>query len=150
MAKKHSSGKTVTEKDFVLIKTLLNAGVPASKIMDISGRAAGTVSSIRRSETLEDYHRINREYRERMKVALEEEELVPIKLTEIEVSPELPIQGQIDILNAHIEGLNRVNDKQETLNNVQADVLERCVSVLNDFNLRLTSLEQEHADVYHK
>lgn len=52
--------KKVTEKDYEMIKTLLDAGIKKSKISDITGRGDGTVYNIAASSSFIDYKNISR------------------------------------------------------------------------------------------
>lgn len=52
--------KHLTEKDYEMIKTLLDAGIKKSKISDITGRGDGTVYNIAASSSFIDYKNISR------------------------------------------------------------------------------------------
>jgi hypothetical protein len=47
--------KKVTEKDFVTIKTLSDAGLSRAKICEVTGRGAGTVYGIASASSLKEY-----------------------------------------------------------------------------------------------
>ena len=55
MGVKRRSYHKVNNKDFETIKALLNAGLGASKIHDITGRSFGVIGLVRKSESLEGY-----------------------------------------------------------------------------------------------
>lgn len=61
--------KKVTEKDFEMIKALLNAGLKAGKVIAITGRGAGTVYNISRTNSYDEYLNYGREYRRNMKAS---------------------------------------------------------------------------------
>lgn len=48
-------GKAITPKDFDLIKTLLEGGLNQTKIGEITGRSAGSISAIHNAEDINAY-----------------------------------------------------------------------------------------------
>lgn len=76
--------KNLTNKDFTLIKTLVNADVKTVKIAEITGRSHATISRIRHFDTFADYRKamfkINKEIRERVKPLAELPAPIPTEL----------------------------------------------------------------------
>lgn len=52
----------ITEKDFENIKKLYEMGLKTKQVVEITGRSSSTVTFIKRSETLKDYHNLIQKY----------------------------------------------------------------------------------------
>lgn len=52
--------KQMGEKDFRLIKTLLTADLPVTKIVDITGRSWGVIGIVKKSNSLDEYKQNSR------------------------------------------------------------------------------------------
>lgn len=88
--------KHMTEKDFAMIKALLDAGLTINKVAKTSGRAFITVKAVNEADSLAGYKEYMQRYSESKKVskAVIEQPQMVLADTEVDLKPVVTSQEQ--------------------------------------------------------
>lgn len=84
--------KHLNQKEFDLIKTLLDGGIAERKIADVTSRSVSTVHRISQAGNLNEYHKTNADYNRKYR---------PVKAARGESS----VSEQVDVV-ATLQGIN--------------------------------------------
>jgi hypothetical protein len=134
MAENKEKRDRVNQKEITLIKTMLEAGISANKVKDITGRSATVVKTVELSDgSIEDYKRINLErYKERLELEgkLNSPSDEPIKI-------ENPVEGKSERINH--EYLNDLTVIAQRLDHIESMMVEH----LDNHQAELTLLKSK-------